>query len=181
MVTTNSEEVYKKLLLLRSHGITKENMSENHGGWFYEMQTLGFNYRITDFQAALGISQLARNERGVIIRNEISDRYKKAFLGKVKFQTLPENFLNAHHLFVIEVNDRKGLYDYLHENKIYAQIHYIPVHKLPYYKEIGYNTDTDLSKSEDYYSKCISLPMYPTLSAEEQDFVIMKTLEFLNV
>ncbi|WP_281231862.1 UDP-4-amino-4,6-dideoxy-N-acetyl-beta-L-altrosamine transaminase [Flavobacterium gelatinilyticum] len=181
MITTNSEEVYKKLLLLRSHGITKENMSENQGGWFYEMQTLGFNYRMTDFQAALGISQLARNEKGVIIRNEISERYKKAFLGKLKFQALPEHFLNAHHLFVIEVDDRKGLYDYLHKNKIYAQIHYIPVHQLPYYKEIGYNIDTDLSKSEDYYSKCISLPMYPTLSTEEQDFVIKKTLEFLNV
>ncbi|MEO8254203.1 MAG: UDP-4-amino-4,6-dideoxy-N-acetyl-beta-L-altrosamine transaminase [Flavobacterium sp.] len=174
MVTTNSEEVYKKLLLLRSHGITKENMSENQGGWFYEMQTLGFNYRITDFQAALGISQLARNGRGVAKRNEISDRYKKAFDGKIKFQELPENFLNAHHLFIIEVEDRKGLYDYLYENKIYAQIHYIPVHQLPYYKEIGYNGDTDLSNSEDYYSKCISLPMYPTLTAEEQEFVIEK-------
>lgn len=180
MVTTNSEEVYKKLLLLRSHGITKENMSENHGGWFYEMQTLGFNYRITDFQAALGISQLSRNEKGVKVRNEISQRYKNAFEGKIKFQALPSDYLNAHHLFVIEVEDRKGLYDYLHQNKIYAQIHYIPVHQLPYYREIGYNSDADLSKSEDYYSKCISLPMYPTLSADEQDFVIKKTLEFLD-
>ncbi|WP_343616075.1 UDP-4-amino-4,6-dideoxy-N-acetyl-beta-L-altrosamine transaminase [Flavobacterium sp.] len=179
MITTNSEIVYKKLMLLRSHGITKENMSENHGGWFYEMQTLGFNYRITDFQAALGISQLSRNEQGVKVRNEISERYKKAFSGKLKFQALPENYLNAHHLFVIEVEDRKGLYDYLHQNKIYAQIHYIPVHQLPYYKEIGYNTDTDLSKSEDYYSKCISLPMYPTLSIEEQEFVIDKVISFL--
>lgn len=181
MVTTNSEEVYKKLLLLRSHGITKENMSENQGGWFYEMQTLGFNYRITDFQAALGISQLARNEKGVEKRNEIAQKYKSDFQGKIRFQSLPNNFLNAHHLFVIEVEDRKGLYDYLHQNKIYAQIHYIPVHQLPYYKEIGYNSDTDLSNAEDYYSKCISLPMYPTLTAEEQEFVITKTLEFLNV
>lgn len=181
MVTTNSEEIYKKLLLLRSHGITKENMSENQGGWFYEMQTLGFNYRITDFQAALGISQLSRNEAGVIKRNEIAQRYKDAFKGKLKFQSLPENSLNAHHLFVIEVEDRKGLYDFLHNNKIYAQIHYIPVHQLPYYKKIGYNNETDLSNSENYYSKCISLPMYPTLTSEEQEFVIKKTLEFLNV
>jgi UDP-4-amino-4,6-dideoxy-N-acetyl-beta-L-altrosamine transaminase len=181
MVTTNSEEIYKKLLLLRSHGITKENMSENQGGWFYEMQTLGFNYRITDFQAALGISQLSRNEAGVIKRNEIAQRYKDAFKGKLKFQALPENSLNAHHLFVIEVEDRKGLYDSLHNNKIYAQIHYIPVHQLPYYKKIGYNNETDLSNSENYYSRCISLPMYPTLTSEEQEFVIKKTLEFLNV
>lgn len=179
MVTTNSEEVYKKLLLLRSHGITKENMSENHGGWFYEMQTLGFNYRITDFQAALGISQLARNEKGVLKRNEIATRYKAAFEGKLKFQVLSDNFLNAHHLFIIEADDRKGLYDYLHANKIYAQIHYIPVHQLPYYKNIGYDA-AFLSNAEDYYSKCISLPMYPTLSDEEQQFVITKVLEFIN-
>lgn len=180
MVTTNSEEVYKKLLLLRSHGITKENMSENHGGWFYEMQTLGFNYRITDFQAALGISQLARNEKGVVKRNEIAKRYKAAFEGKLKFQVLPDNFLNAHHLFIIEADDRKELYDYLHANKIYAQIHYIPVHQLPYYKNIGYD-DAVLSNAEDYYSKCISLPMYPTLSDEEQSFVIEKTLSFYDI
>ena len=180
MVTTNCEEIYKKLLLLRSHGITKENMSENHGGWFYEMQTLGFNYRITDFQAALGISQLARNKKGVSKRNEIANRYKDAFEGRFKFQALPNNFLNAHHLFILEVEDRKGLYDYLHTNKIYAQIHYIPIHQLPYYKNIGYN-EVDLSSSEDYYSKCISLPMYPTLSDEEQSFVIEKVLSFYDI
>lgn len=179
MVTTNSEEVYKQLLLLRSHGITKENMSENPGGWFYEMQTLGFNYRLTDFQAALGITQLARNEKGVSRRNEIANTYKNAFEGKIKYQSLPANNLNAHHLFVIEVEDRKGLYDYLHENKIYAQIHYIPVHQLPYYKTIGYQ-EADLKNAEEYYSKCISLPMFPTLTNEEQGFVIEKVIEFLK-
>lgn len=179
MVTTNSESVYKKLLLLRSHGITKENMSENHGGWFYEMQTLGFNYRLTDFQAALGITQLARNEKGVSRRNEIANTYKNAFEGKIKYQSLPANNVNAHHLFVIEVEDRKGLYDYLHENKIYAQIHYIPVHQLPYYATIGYQA-ADLKNAEAYYSKCISLPMFPTLTNEEQGYVISNVLEFVN-
>lgn len=179
MVTTNSEVVYKKLLLLRSHGITKENMSENHGGWFYEMQTLGFNYRLTDFQAALGITQLGRNENGVARRNEIAKKYKLAFQSKINYQSLPENNLNAHHLFVIEVEDRKGLYDYLQQNKIFAQIHYIPVHRLPYYATIGYKA-ADLKNAEDYYSKCISLPMYPTLTDEEQNFVIEKVLEFLK-
>jgi UDP-4-amino-4,6-dideoxy-N-acetyl-beta-L-altrosamine transaminase len=179
MVTTNSEAVYKQLSLLRSHGITKEDMSENPGGWFYEMQTLGFNYRLTDFQAALGITQLARNERGVSRRNAIAVTYKKAFEGKIKYQSLPANSLNAHHLFVIEVADRKGLYDYLHENKIYAQIHYIPVHQLPYYKTIGYQ-DADLKNADQYYSKCISLPMFPTLTDEEQAFVIEKVLNFLK-
>ncbi len=177
MVTTNSEKIYNSLLSLRSHGITKNNMSENHGNWYYEMQELGFNYRLTDFQAALGISQLAKNDLGVQRRNEIANKYKTAFKGKVKYQELPNNFLNAHHLFVIEVENRKGLYDYLHSNDILAQIHYIPVHTLPYYRNIGYKK-VDLTNAESYYNKCISLPMFPTLTDEEQSFIIKTILEF---
>jgi len=180
MVTTNSEVLYSKLLLLRTHGITKENMQENQGAWFYEMQALGFNYRLTDIQSALGITQLAKNDRGVEKRNEIAKKYKQAFQGRVKFQELPQKFYNAHHLFVIEVENRKGLYEFLKEHHIFTQIHYIPVHTLPYYKEIGYET-ADLSNAENYYSKCISLPMYPTLKHKEQKFVIDKVLEYLNV
>jgi len=179
MVTTNSEELYKKLSLLRSHGITKDNMSENHGGWFYEMQELGFNYRLTDIQSALGITQLAKNESGVARRNQIADMYKNAFEGKIKFQSIQDGDLNAHHLFVIEVEDRKSLYDFLITHNIFTQIHYIPVHKLPYYQDIGYY-GADLSKAEDYYSKCISLPMYPSLTNKEQLFVIDTILNFMN-
>ncbi|CAA0149232.1 DegT/DnrJ/EryC1/StrS aminotransferase family protein [Tenacibaculum maritimum] len=179
MLTTNSEEIFKKLSLLRTHGITKENMSENHGGWFYEMQELGFNYRLTDFQSALGITQLKKNKAGVERRNEISNAYKKAFQEKVKHQYLPNNSYNAHHLFVIEVTNRKELYDFLRNHGIFAQIHYIPVHKLPYYQSIGYD-DANLINAENYYSKCISLPMYPSLTNKEQQFVIDKVLEFIN-
>jgi len=179
MVTTNSEELYKKLNLLRSHGITKDNMEENHGGWFYEMQSLGFNYRLTDFQSALGITQLAKNEAGVGRRNEIANTYKKAFEGVVNYQYLPAGTYNAHHLFVIEVEDRKGLYDYLKSQKIFSQVHYIPVHTLPYYKNIGYE-GADLKNAESYYSGCLSLPMFPTLKDEEQNFIINETLAFLK-
>mgnify|MGYP000595186718 CR=1 FL=1 len=178
MVTTNSKVLYKKLSLLRTHGITKENMQENHGAWFYEMQELGFNYRLTDIQSALGITQLAKNDAGVTRRNEISKIYKSAFLGKVKFQSLPIGAYNAHHLFVIEVEDRKGLYDFLRSFNVFAQIHYIPVHTLPYYKNIGYGS-TNLKNAESYYVNCISLPMYPTLTDEEQKFVIDKVLNFV--
>jgi UDP-4-amino-4,6-dideoxy-N-acetyl-beta-L-altrosamine transaminase len=179
MVTTNSKVLYNKLKLLRSHGITKENMSKNEGGWYYEMQELGFNYRLTDIQSALGISQLAKNKKGVEKRNLIAQTYKDAFNGKIKYQDLPHGMYNAHHLFVIEVDNRKELYDFLHAYGILAQIHYIPIHKLPYYKEVGYN-GADLSNAENYYEKCISLPMYPSLTDEDQSYVINKVLEFIH-
>ena len=98
----------------------------------------------------------------------------------LKFQNIKEGSINAHHLFVIEVEDRKGLYDFLKAHNIFAQIHYIPVHTLPYYKEIGY-ASANLSNSENYYSKCISLPMYPTLTDDEQFFVIEKILSYIHV
>jgi UDP-4-amino-4,6-dideoxy-N-acetyl-beta-L-altrosamine transaminase len=180
MLTTNSKELYEKLMLLRTHGITKENMEENHGNWYYEMIALGFNYRLTDFQSALGITQLAKNEKGVARRNEISKAYKDAFEDKIKFQDLPLGTYNAHHLFIIEIENRKELYNFLHSKGILAQIHYIPVHTLPYYKKIGYSS-AGLFNAENYYSKCISLPMYPALSKKEQSYVIDNVLEFLNI
>jgi UDP-4-amino-4,6-dideoxy-N-acetyl-beta-L-altrosamine transaminase len=177
MVCTNNEALYKKILSLRSHGISKDNLSENHGGWYYEMKELGYNYRLTDIQAALGITQLKKNSVGVNRRNEIANRYKGAFFNKIKFQSLPDGALNAHHLFVIEVNDRKGLYDYLRLNNIYSQVHYIPVHTLPYYKDIGV-VEKSLERAEMYYSKCLSLPMFPSLLDSEVDYVIEKVLTY---
>jgi UDP-4-amino-4,6-dideoxy-N-acetyl-beta-L-altrosamine transaminase len=179
MLTTNSKELYEKLMLLRTHGITKENMDENHGNWYYEMIALGFNYRLTDFQSALGITQLAKNEKGVERRNEISSNYKKAFKGKIKFQDLPIGTYNAHHLFIIEVENRKELYDFLHSKGILAQIHYVPVHTMPYYKKIGYE-GSYLINAENYYANCISLPMYPTLKFDEQNFVIDEVIKFIS-
>jgi len=180
MVTTNSKEIYERILSLRSHGITKENMEENHGGWYYEMQELGFNYRLTDMQAALGITQLAKNKRGVEQRNAIAKRYEKAFSGVVKFQEIPNGSYNAHHLFVIEIENRKKMYDFLREQGVYSQVHYIPVHTLPYYKNIGYQK-ANLINAENYYKRCLSLPMYPTLTIEEQDFVIQKVIFGLTI
>ena len=179
MLTTNSKVLYDRLTLIRTHGITKENMKENHGPWYYEMIELGYNYRLTDFQSALGITQLAKNKKGVERRNKISANYKKAFEGKIKFQDLPNEMYNAHHLFIIQVENRKELYDFLHSKGILAQIHYVPVHTLPYYKNIGYS-DASLGHSEKYYSQCISLPMYPTLSDDEQSFVIQQVNQFIN-
>jgi UDP-4-amino-4,6-dideoxy-N-acetyl-beta-L-altrosamine transaminase len=186
MITTNNEELYKKLMMLRTHGITKENMkydfpdADKQGLWYYEMQQLGYNYRITDIQAALANSQLKRADTGIKRRHEIAAKYQKAFEGKkIKIQKVNANHFNAYHLFIIEVEDRKGLYNFLKDNNIFAQIHYVPVHLMPYYKQFGWK-EGDFKNAEDYYKHCISLPMYPTLTEEEQNFVIQKVLEFVN-
>ena len=182
MVTTNNKELYDKLCLLRTHGITKnaDLLIENHGGWYYEMQTLGYNYRITDFQAALGNSQLKRADAGLKRRNEIAKKYNQAFQNtSIKTPQSPENGYHAYHLYVIQVENRKELYDYLRENNIYSQILYIPVHTMPYYKKLGFKTG-DYPVAEKYYEHCLALPMYPTLTEEEQDWVIEKVLEFIK-
>jgi len=180
MITTNDEKLYKKLLLLRTHGITKDPLllHENHGGWYYEMQDLGYNYRLTDFQAALGLSQLQRADEGLERRRIIAQRYEEAF-SQAGLQTLsvPENGSHAYHLYIILSDDRKALYDYLRRHKIFAQVHYIPVHSLPYYKGLGHKKG-ECPNAEAYYEKCISLPMYPTLTDEEQNFVIDTVLSF---
>ena len=140
--------------------------------WYMEMQELGYNYRLTDFQAALGLSQLQRADKGIDRRRAIASIYEKAFKDKdfVKGQSGVVAG-HAYHLYVIEVDDRLGLYNYLRENHVYAQIHYIPCHLMPYYRNQGWN-DCDRLNAENYYKHCISLPMYPTLSEEEQLDVI---------
>jgi dTDP-4-amino-4,6-dideoxygalactose transaminase len=180
-LTTNNPELYKKLNLYRTHGITKdpEQLQQNDGGWYYEMQELGYNYRITDFQAALGIQQLKRLDWSLSRRNEIAKRYNDAFVGikRIVTPTVSENVFHTYHLYVIQVDDRKGLYDYLHANNILAQVHYVPAHLMPYYKQFGWKRG-DLSVAEKYYDHCLSLPMYPTLTDEEQQFVINCVIEF---
>lgn len=174
MVTTNDEALYNKLLKLRTHGITKDPnlMHQNDGGWYYEMQELGYNYRITDFQAALGTSQLKRADAGLARRREIAQTYFDAFKTNehIKGQSgVVEG--HAYHLYIIEVANRKELYDHLRSKDIFCQVHYIPVHTLPYYKNLGWKQG-DFVNAETYYQGCLSLPMYPTLTKEEQTFVI---------
>lgn len=186
MITTNDKKIFNKLLALRTHGISKENMhynfpdAEQQGAWYYEMHNLGFNYRITDIQAALGNSQLKKADEGLDRRQEIAKKYRDAFKNtNIKMQKDDKSTYNAHHLFVIEVEKRKELYDFLRAQGIYAQIHYIPVHLLDYYKQFGWKLG-DFPVAENYYKHCISLPMFPSLKDEEQDFVIEKVLEFIN-
>lgn len=180
MITTNNQELYEKLLLLRTHGITKDPklMQENHGGWYMEMQTLGYNYRMPDVLAALGTSQLSRADEGLVRRQEIAQKYEQAFANTViKTIKVKQGFYHAYHLYVVQVNNRKELYEQLRENNIFAQIHYIPVHTMPYYQDLGHKKG-DYPLAEKYYEQCISLPMYPTLTDQDQEFVIKKVLEF---
>lgn len=182
MITTNRKDLYDELMKLRTHGITKDPnlLNENHGGWYYEMQSLGYNYRLTDIQAALGNSQLERADVGVAKRIEIAETYDNAFrsYGIVRQTRNPES-QNAYHLYVIEVEDRLGLYNHLRAKGVFAQVHYIPVHYQPYYKKMGWKKG-DFPISEAYYERCLSLPMYPTLSSEDQQFVIDQVIDFLN-
>ena len=183
MVTTNDKELFDRLSLLRTHGITKNPacLHENHGGWYYEMQELGYNYRLPDFQAALGLSQLKCADEGLKRRQKIAVRYNEAFKRIADIQTpyaSPDVF-HAYHLYIIQVPDRLDLYNYLHENGIYAQVHYIPLHLMPYYREQG-NKPGDLPVAEKYYSRCLSLPMFPTLTDEEQEYVIKKIEYYFN-
>jgi UDP-4-amino-4,6-dideoxy-N-acetyl-beta-L-altrosamine transaminase len=197
IITTNNEILYKKLQLLRSHGITRDSsifknsivqagglITDNeYPGWYMEMLELGFNYRITDFQCALGISQLKRADKGLSKRTEIAKKYDLAFqnIKKIKSPSLEinPNFIDKHayHLYVLLVEDRLGLYNHLKANGIFAQIHYYPVHLMPYYRDFGW-IENDLPFVEDYYSKCISLPIYPTLTEEEQQYVIKTIINY---
>lgn len=190
MITTNNKELYEKLLLLRTHGITKNsddyrnslefaigsssgtNSNGVYPNWYMEMQELGFNYRLTDFQAALGISQLKRADGGLQRRRELAEIYNSEFKDE-SFIIGQSGVIEGHayHLYILEVEDRFGLYNHLRENKVFAQIHYIPCHLMPYYRELGWK-EGDLPKAEKYYRHCISLPMYPTLSNNEQKQVI---------
>ena len=141
MITTNDPALYQKLMILRTHGITKDPllMEEHHGGWYYEMQQLGYNYRLTDIQSALGLSQLARAEEGVERRRAIAKKYDEAFANQPIRTLAPEAGVgHAYHLYVIHVNNRKELYDALRSRGIYAQVHYIPLHTMPYYRQLGF-------------------------------------------
>jgi dTDP-4-amino-4,6-dideoxygalactose transaminase len=194
MITTNDEALYKKLLKLRTHGITKdsgefqnshefassEQQISNSGwpGWYMEMQELGYNYRLTDLQCALGLSQLGRADGGIKRRREIASDYNEAFIGK-PFVKSQSGFVEGHayHLYILEVENRFGLYNRLRDSNIYAQIHYIPCHLMPYYRQFGWK-EGDLPNAENYYQNCISLPLYPSLTKGDLTFVIETILKF---
>ena len=182
-ITTNSKELYEKLMMLRTHGMTKNSnvLEENHGGWYYEMQELGFNYRMTDIQAALGIEQLKKNDEWVKKRRELVSNYDEAFknVEQITPQQHPDRSGEySYHLYIIQCEKRAELYQYLKENGVNTQVHYIPIHLQPYYKnKYGYGRG-DFPIAEKYYDHALSLPLYPTLTDLEQDKVISLIQQF---
>lgn len=196
MITTNNEALYAHMLTLRTHGITRQadkfqndvafarGNAETAGtewpGWYMEMQELGYNYRLTDVQAALGISQLKKADAGLLRRRAIAQRYAKFFEGKpwCNFHS-GYDAGHAYHLYVAGIKDRLGLYNYLRTKNIFPQVHYIPVHLMPYYRALGWKPD-DLPAAEKYYESCLSFPMYPTLTDDEQQFVMNEIEQFYS-
>ncbi len=172
-ILTNGKALDDKVTLLRSHGITKDESQfkkKSDGDWYYEQQALGFNYRLTDIQAALGISQLKRLDNFVAKRQKIATLY----LRKLKDVVLPYQHPETNsswHLFVIQVKDRKAAYQRLKTQGIMTQVHYIPVHTQPYYQNKGFKKG-DYPVSELYYQSTVSIPIYPDLLYENQDRVI---------
>ena len=174
---TNDKQLDQKMKLLRSHGITRDkSLMEypNDNGWYYEQIDLGFNYRMTDIHAALGISQMQRLSEYVIKRNEIADFYDKEFLSTNVATPVrnPKN-LSAAHLYVVQVEEslHSNIFRELRERKIGVNLHYIPVHTQPYYRKLGFNWG-DYPNAESYYKRAISLPIYPALEQAKQDFVV---------
>ncbi|MCL5781234.1 MAG: UDP-4-amino-4,6-dideoxy-N-acetyl-beta-L-altrosamine transaminase [Firmicutes bacterium] len=181
MILTNREDLYYKLRLLRSHGITRDSSQmemATHGGWYYEQVTLGYNYRMTDIQAALGLSQLAKLDRFVKRRTEIARKYYRELDGlPLVLPWQNPDGQSAWHLYVVRVNaektgkTRREVFDMLRAQGIGVNVHYIPVHTQPYYRRLGFGWG-DFPVAERYYREAISLPMHYSLTTEEQEYVI---------
>lgn len=181
-ITTNSKENYEKLLMLRGHGMVK---TPEMKPWEYEMQMLGFNYRITDIQCALGLSQLKKLDSFITRRKIIAQQYDEAFKNNIVKPLYTSDGKSSYHLYVVLVDFSKiniskvDLFNKLREKSIGIQLHYIPINKQPYYKSLGYG-DEATPVMDKYYEECFSLPMYPLLSDEEQKYVIESLMEVLN-
>lgn len=181
MATTNNGELATKLGLFRSHGITRDPALMTQavdGPWYYQQVALGYNYRMTDIQAALGVSQMTRLNQYVAKRHEIAARYNE-LLQHLPI-TLPwqhPDSYSAYHLYVIRLQLNKiktthlQVFEALRANNIMVNLHYIPVHRQPYYQQMGFKQG-DFPDSEQYYREAISIPMHPSLTKEEQDFVV---------
>lgn len=186
IATTNNSELAERMSRLRTHGITRDQMhmrSASEGLWYYEQLELGYNYRMTDIHAALGNSQMKRLDEYISRRHEIADRYDKMltdFPVTKPYQSL--NQYSALHLYPIMLDDstrRKFVFESMRESGIGVNVHYIPVHLHPYYRQLGFSRGY-CPAAEDFYDRAISLPMYPGLNPKQQDYVVQRLKEALS-
>lgn len=187
VILTNSEYFYERLKLFRNHGITKDPNKLKFGNepWYYEMQELGYNYRITDIQCALGVSQLKKADGFVKRRNEIAKIYYNEFKNSDKFKVF-ENYtdkttVHAFHLYPVLLKDsdtRRKFFDYMRNNNIWVQVHYIPLHLMPYYRDNFGFKEGDFPKAENFYSREVSIPMFPSITETELEYVIDRMKKF---
>lgn len=191
MVLTNDESLYRRMVLFRTHGITNRSeqlVAPSEGGWYYEMQALGFNYRITDLQCALGLSQLAKLDRFVARRREIAERYARAFSDVPEIITPQERpyVRSSYHLYVLQFDlsrlrvGRAELFAALRARKLGVQVHYIPVHLQPYYREQLGHRRGDFPRAEAYYDRCVSIPLYPRMTDDDVTRVIATVKEIVE-
>lgn len=182
MVLANDSNLAERVRLFRGHGISSDFRSrEESGAWFYEMVDLGFNYRLTDIQCALGISQMGKLDASLARRRAISEKYDKAFAGtSVSPLGKLEDRLHAYHLYVVRVADRDSVFNALRESGIGVNVHYVPVHLHPYYQEILGTGKGLCPVAETAYSEIMSLPMFPSLTDEDVGVVINRLLEVVG-
>jgi UDP-4-amino-4,6-dideoxy-N-acetyl-beta-L-altrosamine transaminase len=189
MAVTNQDNLYQKMALYRSHGITRDPSqmtTETHGAWYYQQIALGFNYRMTDIQAALGCSQMLRLDSFVNRRNEIADTYNQllATLPLVRPWQHPET-RSSYHLYVVCLDpaqtriDRRTVFDHMRMRGIGVNVHYIPVHTQPFYQAMGF-APQNFPRAMQYYEHTISLPMFPALSMEQQKYTVECLAEVLT-
>lgn len=188
LVTTEDPELHRRATLFRTHGITRDGISPgpDDGAWYYEMQALGFNYRITDVQCALGLSQLRRLDDWVMRRNALAARYRELLAGEDRIElppAAPAGSLHGYHLFPIRVRDgakaRKSTFDALRAAGIGVQVHYIPIYRLPYWRDRLAAPQDACPHAEELYSGLISLPLFPGLTEADQDRVVAVLAESL--
>lgn len=181
-ISTNSEEIYKKLLVLRTHGMIK---TPDMKPWEYQMTDLGFNYRLTDIQSALGISQMKKLSGFIATRKEIAKSYGEMFKNTCVKPLYPYTEDSGYHLYVVLIDfsktkiSKSELFIKMREMQIGLQLHYIPINKQPYYVSLGYGQEKT-PVMDKYYDRCLSLPMYPKLTKEEQQYTVSTLLELLN-